>query len=78
MEGVRGMMIMLHSFLSGIKKDTRAVKKVFRVKISQPHISYISGIKNNTRAVKEAIGLMIVSSPYSQVFKIIPVLRKRL
>ena len=40
--------------VAGIKKDTRAVKKVFRVKISQPHISYSMGIKNNTHAMKEA------------------------
>ena len=32
------------------------------------------GIKKDTRAVKEAIGLMMVSPPYSRVLKIIPML----
>ncbi len=51
MEGVRGMMIMFHSSLAGIKNNTRAVKEVFRVKISQTLISYNTGIKKDTRVV---------------------------
>ena len=51
---------MFPSFLSGIKNNTRAVKEVFRVKISQTLISYSSGIKKDTRAVKGARGMMIM------------------